>query len=283
MPKSQRIKHADVREMLRLLGECRELGDDPIVWRHRLMGGIARLVDADFAAGGEMQGCATGAVRSSGAAVWGLDHGFDLRGLQIIWEWNAVDPYYSQLWKRAHERLQQGPRPEFTLARQQLLSPREWDRSPDYQIAMRTLGADAVVHSFRQLPHGGDQHDGVCWFRAAGRPTFDEREVALMELIHEEATRLIGGPLARFDEPRPSQLPPRVRQVLHCLLEGDSDKQAAARLALSPHTVNQYTKQIYRHFGVNGRMELLSRWLRRGWSAVALWDAVDPSPPVLVP
>ena len=55
--------------------------------------------------------------------------------------------------------------------------------------------------------------------------------------------------------------------MLRCLLEGDSDKQVAARLRLSPATVNEYTKRIYRHFRVTSRAELLARWVRRGWGA----------------
>ncbi len=57
-----------------------------------------------------------------------------------------------------------------------------------------------------------------------------------------------------------------MRQVLACLLEGDGDKQIAARLRLSLHTVNEYTKVIFRHFGVRSRPELLTRWVRRKWS-----------------
>ena len=66
-------------------------------------------------------------------------------------------------------------------------------------------------------------------------------------------------------------MPPRARHVLKCLLEGDGDKQAAGRLKLSPFTVNEYTKQIYRHFGVQGRAELLARWIKRGWGARCAW------------
>ena len=64
---------------------------------------------------------------------------------------------------------------------------------------------------------------------------------------------------------------PRVRQVLQCLLEGDSDKQIACRLSISRFTVNQYTKIIYGHFGVQSRTELLARWVRRGWGGRFPW------------
>jgi DNA-binding CsgD family transcriptional regulator len=56
-------------------------------------------------------------------------------------------------------------------------------------------------------------------------------------------------------------LPPRLRPVLRRLLAGDAEKQAAMKLGLSPHTVHQYTKTLYRAFGVNSRGELLARFV----------------------
>ena len=41
---------------------------------------------------------------------------------------------------------------------------------------------------------------------------------------------------------------------------------AGGRLrALSPATVNEYTKRIYRHFRLTSRAEFLARWIRRRW------------------
>jgi DNA-binding CsgD family transcriptional regulator len=47
------------------------------------------------------------------------------------------------------------------------------------------------------------------------------------------------------------------------LLEGDSEKQVALRMGLSPTTVHQYVTMLYRRFGVQSRAELLARVLRR--------------------
>jgi DNA-binding CsgD family transcriptional regulator len=47
--------------------------------------------------------------------------------------------------------------------------------------------------------------------------------------------------------------------------QGDGDKQVAARVGLTRHTVNQYVKVLFRHFGVSSRAELLARWVRRGF------------------
>lgn len=270
MAESVRLKQSDVREAIRVIGECRELGDDPLIWRNHCLERIAKLVDADIAGGGETAGCLTGVITTPGMTLWGFDHGFNLEGLQILWEWNATDPNYSELWKKVREELLQTPS-GVAVSRHQMLNNDQWYRAPDYQLAMRTLGADATVLSFHQRSKGGDQFEGACFFRAKDRPSFRDDEVALITLIHGEIARLVGGPLASFVEPRPSQLPPRVREALRCLLEGDSDKQIAARLHLSPHTVNQYTKRIFRHFQVSGRVELIARWLRRGWGIASQW------------
>jgi hypothetical protein len=64
--------------------------------------------------------------------------------------------------------------------------------------------------------------------------------------------------------------------VLRCLLEGDSDKQVGLRLGLPRHTVNQYAKQIFAHFGVGSRAELLARWVRRGWGGRFVWAEASP-------
>src|SRR5436309_12967625 len=58
-------------------------------------------------------------------------------------------------------------------------------------------------------------------------------------------------------------LPPRIRQTLASLLGGYSEKQIANSLRLSQHTVHVYVKQIYRHYKVSSRGELLARWIQK--------------------
>ena len=61
-----------------------------------------------------------------------------------------------------------------------------------------------------------------------------------------------------------ASLPARQRDTLECLLAGDSEKQAAAKLGISVHTVHQYVKALYRSFGVNSRAGLLALVLGSG-------------------
>jgi DNA-binding NarL/FixJ family response regulator len=65
------------------------------------------------------------------------------------------------------------------------------------------------------------------------------------------------------DSPELPRLSPRLRQTLDGLLDGESEKQIALRLAVSRHTVHVYVKMLYRCFGVSSRGELLSRFVRR--------------------
>ena len=69
------------------------------------------------------------------------------------------------------------------------------------------------------------------------------------------------GPRRRDAEALAEALSPRQREVLRHLLRGDSVKQIAAALNLSQHTVNEYVKDLHRHFGVSSRGELLALFI----------------------
>jgi DNA-binding NarL/FixJ family response regulator len=53
----------------------------------------------------------------------------------------------------------------------------------------------------------------------------------------------------------------QVRTTLEHLKTGMSEKEVAAAMQLSPHTVHCYVKRLYRSFGVRSRAELLVRVL----------------------
>jgi DNA-binding CsgD family transcriptional regulator len=57
-------------------------------------------------------------------------------------------------------------------------------------------------------------------------------------------------------------LSPRERQTLELLLAGNAEKQIAAQLEISRHTVHVYVKSLYKRFGVNSRSELLAKWVK---------------------
>jgi len=74
-------------------------------------------------------------------------------------------------------------------------------------------------------------------------------------------------------EPGPDASSPRLQQTLACLLDGDSEKQLAARLGLSRATIPQYVTALYRYFGVTSRAHRLALTIKRicrdGWSRLS--------------
>jgi DNA-binding CsgD family transcriptional regulator len=275
--KSVALRAADYRAVFRLIGECQELGDDVNVWLQHLYGGLGRLVGADLVMGGEMGGVPYGPLRTVGIAEWGWEQGFNRTGWVEALRWFDRDPLRQPILRALMENLKR--QPSLTTSRQRLLTDRDWYSSEAFDVIHMTVGVDPIMHSFLPIEPDRDVYSGIVINRARGRRNFNEREQRLVAFAHADLTPQIGRSLARFDEPRPSDLAPRVRAVLRCLLEGDGDKQIAVRLNLSGHTVNQYLKTLYRHFGVCSRAELLACWIRRGWTSNCSWiDQADRSP-----
>jgi DNA-binding NarL/FixJ family response regulator len=90
----------------------------------------------------------------------------------------------------------------------------------------------------------------------AGSPDPEKRRQLVADFC-----RLIGNQIG--NENAGADLPPRLRETLTSLLSGASEKQIAGTMSLSPHTVHVYVKQIYKHYKVSSRGELLARWVKR--------------------
>lgn len=57
---------------------------------------------------------------------------------------------------------------------------------------------------------------------------------------------------------RAVKIAPRTKRVLELLVEGKAEKEIAAALGMSRHTVHVHVKAIYRLFGATSRPELLA-------------------------
>ncbi len=270
MPRSARLRLGDLRTLADVVAECRDLGDDPAAWWAHFTRRVCGLVGADFGGCGEIADLRPdGGSTTLGIGEWGWENGFD----REPWEWSVtqfdIDPGYSELYRRYFLRLAADA--GVCLARTDLMADREWTRSVSYQRVSEPMGVDHYVWCVRGHPRTAGRSGMMVVTRAAGGRDFTARDKALVREAHAWVAPLVGGPLARFGEPSPADLPPRVRRVLKCLLEGDTDKQAAARLGLTRHTVNGYAKLIYSHFAVESRAELLARWVKRGWGGRFAW------------
>lgn len=261
MSKSQRVRLREVRTIYRLLGECCEQGSQAEAWYRHLLLGAGRLVGAPVTTGGQVAGW--NRARTSDALpqpILVLDMGWrDYQTHDLFQAWLRFGDVRTDL---LYARLCEGNQRLRTRYRRQVVSDGEWYLSEHYNDYRRHGGTDDCLYSVATFP-GGDLVQSIALHRPPGDRPFGDRERHIIHWLHHELMCLVGGPLVSPHEDDCLKLSPRLRQTLQCLLEGDSEKQAALRLNISRSTVHDYVKQLYRRFGVHSRSELLALWMKR--------------------
>ena len=260
MRKSDLLRVQDVRDVYRLIGECRDLGSEPSLWQTRILEGLCRLVGAAAGVGGE--GIWARPVHPA-RPFSSFDVGFDARGRERLMAYlREIGPVGDPIFLA----IRHLPGPVVTRARSQLVGNTEWYRSVSFNDYRRLCGVDHCITSVCRVSDRGAV-SVITEHRAIGEQDFSPGEVRLLEFFHEELRPLIGRQLVCASEPRPEMLAPRLRETLACLMEGDSEKQVAARLGISHPTVHQYVTTLYRRFGVQSRGQLLAYILKRAGRA----------------
>jgi DNA-binding CsgD family transcriptional regulator len=256
MSQSNQLRLDDIRRAFRLIGECQDVGTDPAAWLTRAGDGLRPLIGADVVLA-TLQPPSPFHRFDTALALYDAGWESDAHRMYCL-QYIGGEEYFDAPDHRAYLAIGQ---PNLVTARSRLVPDRDWYRSPHFHEHWRPGGVDHYVVAVGQATTGA----ATTLFnlsRSVGRPRFTRREVRLVRLVHEELGQMIGGRLAVSPDPSAS-LPPRLRQTLSCLLDGDSEKQAAIRLGLSRHTVHQYVKELYRHFDVASRGELHVRCARR--------------------
>src|SRR5262249_50856818 len=140
---------------------------------------------------------------------------------------------------------------------------RPWYGSAFVAEFRRPARLDDSIYSARMI--GDACADGVFLCRAWGDPAFSEEDREILRLFHLEIARQFPlrseAPKASLPPPPDGRWSPRESETLALLLTGASEKRIAADLGLSPHTVHDYVKVIYRRLGVASRAEMMARAL----------------------
>lgn len=257
MGKSARVRVAEVRAAMRVVGECRDLAHDPAEWRRHAADGVRRLLGARMASLSECR------WRRPDGDI--LPFHFQQVGLTDDEMRRHFLPFFAQAKPDDNvlfPPLKERPESHIVSTRTRDVPDEVWYRCRMYTEYHRPVGVNAGAVSAWELP--GGRSDFIGLHRDAADRDFSGRELALLTLFHEELGRLIGPVLVSADDTySPARLPPRVRETLRHLLEGDGEKQIALRMGLSRATVHQYVTALYRHYRVTSRAELLVRVLRR--------------------
>ena len=256
MSKSALLRVRDVRDAYRLIGDCRDAGDDPVLWYPRALAGLCQLVGGWAGTGGEGMWLRP---QNPVQPITGFDVGWDEVARERFLAYMRdqgfqADPIFNQL-RHVPGRL-------VTHARSELITDRDWYRSISFNEYRRLGRCDHQLTSIYQVSKQG-AITSMCVIRAAGDRDFSPREVRLMRFFHAELGRLLRGPLVSSIEPGPEVLSRRLRQTLACLLQGDSEKAVAVRLGLSQATTHQYVTMLYRKVGVRSRSQLLAYVFKR--------------------
>jgi two-component system response regulator DesR len=105
--------------------------------------------------------------------------------------------------------------------------------------------------------------------KAAGASGFIPKDWGAADI--SRAVRMVGLGLTVFEPqgegPAATPLSPREREVLELIASGATNREVAAELHLSPHTVKDLTSSLYKKLGAKNRADAVRRAERLGLSA----------------
>lgn len=151
--------------------------------------------------------------------------------------------------------------------RHEMISDREWYASQHVRLFRKRAGMDSAIYctlpaparkgtTGKPLPTGWSVNVNRPWkakpFTVAERDFLFAIFVGMLPWLSQ-----VWSEPQSDAQKRIASVPVRLRKVLACLLAGRSEKQTAAALRLSQHTVHTYVKTLHKHFKVSTRTELL--------------------------
>jgi Bacterial regulatory proteins, luxR family len=250
MGKSTRIRLSDVRHVYRIFNEVVEMGDDPDAWRPHLATELIELFDLQM------------------AVVYFMPMQVNVADVNVTrMDCRGLDDSATRMWTDYGKRgdltsdpcspaiMRTLPR-AFTATRRQLVDDQTWYNSGYYSDFKRVMSCDDLLLSMMPLPQLGVFH-GIHGDRRAGKKAIGRRETVCLSLIHSE----LGKKWERYlSQPHliQRQLPPRLADLLGHLRGPHAEKEIAAMMGLSPHTIHNHIRRLYRKFKVASRAELMT-------------------------
>jgi hypothetical protein len=247
--KSTRLKASEVRDVMRLVGEVREIGRDPMAWRSHAAQGLIGLTGANVAISIQSR------FSKHGPDIIAMtDAGYEsAEQRQTLYDWLAspefpTDPYMVAMVQCGNST--------FVGGRRQFVDDSDWYRAPTVSEVRRMGNCDDCVLSSVVLPDGSV--DQMSLQRQWGAKYFGRHEAVLLSIFHRELQQIW---FASAQRKAPiNELPDYLRRTFEKLVAGLSEKEAAMQLDVTQSTLHSYAKQLHSRLGVKSRVELLNRF-----------------------
>ncbi len=117
-------------------------------------------------------------------------------------------------------------------------------------VGLEEPGGRSVIGILRRPVQRSPEHDGTM-----------TRLEAVLGQVMSELLAVAPDSFGHHDLPEPP-LSARQREVMELLLAGESTSAIAARLSVSPHTVRNHIKAVFRALDVHSQTELIHRYRR---------------------
>lgn len=257
MSSGELVRIEDLRRVLRLALDVRDLPFGSEAQRRMALEGLCALVGAQVGLWVAADGRRQGSIVIREAIDVGFPGDRERASFRVHCDeaqWSMTDPTMPALARSMREPLA-------TFLRSDLIPERDWYRSPHVQEIRRVGGVDSFIYG--AWAPGDDDAFCVSLHRPWGDRPFSERDRAIVDAFHRECT-FLHRPPAPVRAGVLDGLSPRLRDTLLGLARGRSEKQLAADLGISPHTLHGYVKDLHRRFGVQSRSELLALCLLNG-------------------
>jgi DNA-binding CsgD family transcriptional regulator len=281
MGKSQKLRESEIRAVMRLLSDVREMRHDRPAMHRLLVETMTRLVNATGGFAADVDGwlpqnqTTTRRGRLKIESFTPSEMGFDIVGVVMrglaannnLWD----DPTFAA-GVNLNGKVESVPF-------HQLVSNATLNKSfPLFSQVKSESGyvdhlvswcqkLDAATHAAADAATSASDGPGRVFGLSLHRygkteKLFSGREAALARFLFEElrwlhVTGRLQPPIDGYD-----RLSPRLREVVTLLLAGLAPKQIASHLGLSVHTVRDHIKRIYEQLDVNGREELTAKFVR---------------------
>ena len=250
------VDEQDVRAMVRLMADVAVTPGGLLPQKRRLVEGLAELVDADR--------YMWNVTRFDGVGppvALSLLHNWSEHHFTAISEWNYQRPDARSNVAFAEMIREAAGRP-WSRSLEQLTGADWWAQEQAACDAARRTEMGGAIFCCHPVPGRADTASMLGLHREQGRDPWTEREIRIAHVVFTEVPWLHAAEaVPEEDGTNVLPLPPRQQTVLTLLIDGKVPKEIASSLGLSVHTVRTYIRDIYAHFGVSGRPELLRRFM----------------------